>query len=39
MRSYEFSASNFPEIRLSEGYVVLSPPAEVTAQDEQGNVH
>ena len=39
VRSYEFSTSNFPEIRLSEGYVVLSPPAEVTAQDEQGNVH
>ncbi|MBL6772460.1 MAG: 16S rRNA processing protein RimM [Alphaproteobacteria bacterium] len=39
VRSYEFSASNFPEIQLSDGYVVLSPPAEVTAQDEQGNVH
>ena len=39
VRSYEFSASNFPDIRLGDGYVVLSPPAEVTAQDEQGNVH
>ena len=26
-------------INTREGYVVLNPPPEVTAQDEQGNVH
>ncbi|MAV48294.1 MAG: 16S rRNA processing protein RimM [Alphaproteobacteria bacterium TMED89] len=39
VRSYEFSLANFPEINMGEGYVVLNPPPEVTAQDEQGNVH
>ena len=39
VRSYEFSLANFPEINMREGYVVLNPPPEVTAQDEQGNVH
>ena len=39
VRSYEFSNANFPEINMREGYVVLNPPPEVTAQDEQGNVH
>ena len=39
VRSYEFSRANFPEVNMGEGYVVLNPPPEVTAQDEQGNVH
>lgn len=39
VRSYAFSVANFPEINTREGYVVLNPPPEVTAQDEQGNVH
>lgn len=39
VRSYEFSLANFPEIHAADGYVVLTPPEEVTAQDEQGNVH
>ena len=36
---FVFSCSNFPSVRIDEGFVVFNCPSEVMSQDEDGKVH